>query len=137
MRVLVGGGRHFEDAEKVHRELVRLHWQKPISVLIHGSVTGVGIAAEAWARSSGTPVVRYPPNWKLYGKKAEGLRDAFMIEDSRPDLVLAFPGGRNTADLMQKAIDAKIVVLAIQAGSARIADTETGTKGVSHATLAG
>jgi hypothetical protein len=100
-------------------------------------VTGVGIAAEAWARSSGTPVVRYPPNWKLYGKKAEGLRDAFMIEDSRPDLVLAFPGGRHTADLIQKAIDAKIVVLAIQVGSARIADTETGTKGVPHATLAG
>jgi hypothetical protein len=137
MRVLVGGGRHFEDAEKVHQELVRLHWRKPISVLIHGSVSGVGIAAEAWARSSGTPVVRYPPNWKLYGKKAEGLRDAFMIEDSRPDLVLAFPGGRHTADLIQKAIDAKIVVLAIQVGSAGIADRETGAKGVPHATLAG
>ena len=119
MRVLVGGGRHFGDAEKVHQELVRLHWRKPISVLIHGSVTDVGIAAEAWARSSGTRVVRYPPNRKLYGKKAEGLRDAFMIEDSRPDLVLAFPGGRHTADLIQKAINAKIVVLAIPAGSAR------------------
>jgi hypothetical protein len=137
MRVLVGGGRHFEDAEMVHQELVRQHWRKPISVLIHGSVTGVGIAAEAWARSSGTPVVRYPPNWKLYGKKAEGLRDAFMIEDSRPDLVLAFPGGRHTADLIQKAIDAKIVVLAVQVGSARIADTETGAKGVPHATFVG
>src|ERR1700726_603413 len=91
MRVLVGGGRHFEDTEKVHRELVRLHWQKPISVLIHGSVTGVGIAAEAWARSSGTPVVRYPPNWKLYGKKAEGLRDASTGRDSRPAPALAFP----------------------------------------------
>ena len=124
MRVLVGGGRHFEDTEKVHRELVRLHWQKPISVLIHGSVTGVGIAAEAWARSSGTPVVRYPPNWKLYGKKAEGLRDAFMIEDSRPDLVLAFPGGRHTADLIQKAIDAKIAVLAIPAGGTCVADKD-------------
>ena len=137
MRVLVGGGRNFEDAERVHQDLVRLHWQKPISVLIHGSVTGVGIAAEAWARCSGTHVVRYPPNWKLYGKKAEGLRDAFMIEDSRPDLVLAFPGGRHTADLIQKAIDAKIVVLTVQAGSAWIAETETGAEGVSHGTLAG
>jgi hypothetical protein len=124
MRVLVVGGRHFEDADKVHRELVRLNWQKPIGVLIHGSVTGVGIAAEAWARSNGTPVVRYPPNWTLYGKKAEGLRNAFMIGDSRPDLVLAFPGGRHTADLIQKAIEAKIAVLAVPAGDPRVAELE-------------
>lgn len=101
----------------VHRELTRLHWQKPISVLIHGSVAGAGIAAEAWARRYGIAVVRYPPNWELYGKKAEGLRSDFMLEDSRPALVVAFPGGRHTADLVQRAINARIAVLAIPANS--------------------
>jgi SLOG family YspA-like protein len=117
MRLLVCGGRHFEDAETVHRELTRLHWQKPISVLIHGSVTGVGIAAEAWARRYGIAVVRYPPNWELYGKKAEGLRSDFMLGDSRPALVVAFPGGRHTADLVQRSINARIAVLVIPANS--------------------
>lgn len=50
MRLLVCGGRHFEDAEMVHHELTALHWRKPISVVVHGSIAGVGIIAEAWAR---------------------------------------------------------------------------------------
>jgi hypothetical protein len=118
MRLLVCGGRHFEDAEMVHRELTRLHWQKPISVLVHGGMTGAAIAAEAWARRYGVAVVRYPPNWELYGKKAEGLRSDFMLEDSRPALVVAFPGGRHTADLVQRAINARIAVLVIPAKGA-------------------
>jgi hypothetical protein len=118
MRLLVCGGRHFEDAETVHRELTRLHWQKPIRVLIHGGVTGAGINAEAWARRYGIAVVRYPPNWELYGKKAEGLRNDFMLEDSRPALVLAFPGGRHTAHLVQRAINVQVAVLVIPANGA-------------------
>ena len=113
MRVLICGGRHFEDADTVHRELVRLHWQRPIQVLIHGSVTGVGIAAEAWARRNGVAVIRYPPNWEYFGKRAESLRNAFMLEDSRPDLVVAFPGGRHTADLVHRAKESSIQVIVV------------------------
>lgn len=115
MRVLVCGGRHFEDAERVRHQLACLHGRKPITVLIHGSVTGAGVAAEIWARRNGIALVRYPPNWEFYGKKAEGLRNTFMIEDSRPDLVVAFPGGRHTTDLVQRAIAANVAVLVIPA----------------------
>jgi NADPH:quinone reductase-like Zn-dependent oxidoreductase len=125
MRILVCGGRHFEDAEKIHRELSRLHWRRPVTVLIHGSVSGVGIAAEAWARRIGIAVVRYPPNWEFFGKRAEALRNAFMIEDSRADLVLAFPGGRHTADLAARASDAGIAVLTIPAGEVDHGPEET------------
>lgn len=118
MRLLVCGGRHFEDAETVQRALVSLHWKNTVTVLIHGSVTGSGIVAEAWARRAGVPVVRYPPNWELYGSKAERLRSQFMLHDSRPELVMAFPGGRNTADLVQQAINAKIAVIFIPADGA-------------------
>jgi len=118
MRLLVCGGRHFEDAEMVHHELTALHWRKPISVVVHGSIAGVGIIAEAWARRHGIAVVRYPPNWEFYGKKAEGLRSDFMLTDSRPDFVVAFPGGRHTADLVQRAINVGLAVLAIPPNTA-------------------
>ena len=118
MRLLVCGGRHFEDAEMVHNELTALHWRKPISVVVHGSIAGVGIIAEAWARRHGIAVVRYPPNWEFYGKKAEGLRSDFMLTDSRPDFVVAFPGGRHTADLVQRAINVGLAVLAIPPNTA-------------------
>ena len=118
MRLLVCGGRHFEDAEMVHHELTALHWRKPISVVVHGSIAGVGIIAEAWARRHGIAVVRYPPNWEFYGKKAEGLRSDFMLTDSRPDFVVAFPWGRHTADLVQRAINVGLAVLAIPPNTA-------------------
>lgn len=118
MRILVCGARHFEDAETVSRELARAHADVPITVLIHGCVAGVGVLAEAWARRHGIAVIRYPPNWEFYGKKAERLRNAFMIEDSRADLVLAFPGGRHTADLVYRARLADIAVLVIAGGDA-------------------
>lgn len=113
MRILVCGGRHFEDADRVHRELSHLHWCRPLTVLAHGGLAGIGPAAEAWARRAGIAVVRYPPNWEFFGRKAEGLRNAFMFEDSAPDLVLAFPGGRHTADLIARARDTGVAVLVV------------------------
>jgi hypothetical protein len=49
-------------------------------------------------------MVRYPLNWVRFGKRAEAVRNAFMLEDSRPDLVVAFPGGRCTADDIRRAL---------------------------------
>ena len=91
-------------------ELVRFNWRHAISVIIHGGVSGPGPAAEAWARQNGVAVVRYPPNWERFGKKAEKLRNDFMLTDSRPDCVIAFPGGGDTADLIAKASAAGIQV---------------------------
>jgi hypothetical protein len=111
MRVLVCGGRYYENTDAVHQELMRFHWRNPINVIIHGGVSGAGIAAEAWARRNRVDVVRYPPNWECLGKRAERLRNDFMLADSRPDVVIAFPGGRDTADLAAKAMAAGIQVL--------------------------
>lgn len=111
MRVLVLGGRHYDDDDAVHRELTGLHRRIPITVIIHGGVSGAGTIADAWARRNRVAVVRYPPNWERLGKRAEKLRNDFMLADSRPDFVIAFPGGRNSADLVAKASTAGIRVL--------------------------
>jgi hypothetical protein len=111
MRVLVCGGRYYENTDAVHQDLIRFHWRNPINVIIHGGVSGAGVAAEAWARRNRVDVVRYPPNWECLGKRAEKLRNDFMLTDSRPDFVIVFPGGRDTADLAAKAMAAGIQVL--------------------------
>jgi hypothetical protein len=111
MRILVCGGRYYDNAGAVHRELIGFHWRTPITVIIHGGVSGAGAIAEAWARRNRVAVVRYPPNWECLGKRAEKLRNDFMLADSRPDFVIAFPGGRNTADVVAKASAAGLPVL--------------------------
>jgi hypothetical protein len=118
MRIIVCGGSHSEYSSAVAFELNQLHKRRPVRVLIHGGSQGVCVAAEEWARLNGVSIVRYPPNWVLFGKKAEAVRNAFMLEDSRPDLVMTFPGGRCTADLMRRALGLGLAVYNVPLGDA-------------------
>jgi hypothetical protein len=52
------------------------------------------------------------------GRKIEGNyyaneREAGMLAESRPDIVLAFPGGRRTANLVKQAKAAGVWVLTV------------------------
>lgn len=110
MRLVIGGSGHLEYRDLVSFELAKLHRRCRVMVLIHGGLGGVCAAAEDWARRAGVHVVRYPPNWVRYGKTAEAVRNRFMLEDARPDLVTAFPGGPHTLDLVRCALRARLAV---------------------------
>ncbi len=113
MRLLIGGSAHDDHRDLVRSELAHLHGGCRIGVLIHGGLGGVGAMAEDWARHAGVPVVRYPPNWVRHGKAAEARRNDFMIADARADMVVAFPGGSHTDDLIRRALQAGLVVLKV------------------------
>ena len=65
--------------------------------------------AAKWADHNNVPVVTYPANWSA-GKKGGPMRNAFMLSDSRPDVVAAFPGGNGTADMVRRAQAAGVTV---------------------------
>jgi hypothetical protein len=111
MRLLVAGGRHLNDVALIHKALDRVHARHPLTVLIHGGHAFLGVAAEDWARDRDVHVLRYPANWRLHGKRAEGIRNAFMLADSRPDMVLALPGGEDTCMLVVAAMARGLAVL--------------------------
>ena len=56
-------------------------------------------------------VEEYPADWKKYGKSAGPLRNQRMIDEGKPDLVVAFPGGVGTADMISRAKAYNISVL--------------------------
>lgn len=105
MRVLVCGGRSFDGWSAVHRTLSEI---KP-SVVIQGGASGADQLAAKWADVNGVPLVTYPALWKQ-GKKAGPIRNAFMLQDGRPDVVIAFPGGHGTEDMIRKAEAAGVPV---------------------------
>lgn len=130
MRLLVAGGRHLNDVALIHNALDRVHARHPLTVLIHGGHAFLGVAAEDWARDRDVHVLRYPANWRLHGKRAEGIRNVFMLADSRPDMVLALPGGEDTRVLAMAALARGLVVLD------RRGQRLTGQDGVPSQTLA-
>ena len=108
-RVIVCGGRTYEKWKTVHKTLAEL---QPC-VIIQGGAPGADRLAAKWADINGIPTVTYPALWSR-GKAAGPLRNRFMFEDSRPDLVVAFPGGRGTKDCVTKANEYQVSVLSIE-----------------------
>ncbi|KQN63869.1 MULTISPECIES: DUF2493 domain-containing protein [Rahnella] len=111
MRVLICAGRFYADIHTVERVLELYAHSQHIRVLIHGGHQSLGAMIERWARDADVHVVRYPANWALHGKYAEIRRNLFMIEDSRPDIILAFSGGEDTAECIKLARQAGIKVM--------------------------
>lgn len=56
-----------------------------------------------------------PADWKTHGKRAGSIRNQKMIDDYHPQLVVAFPGGAGTADMVRRARAAGIEVREIPA----------------------
>jgi hypothetical protein len=110
MRLLVTGGRHLDDVALIHRALTLIHAAQPLCVVIHGGHALAGVAIEDWARDMRLHVLRYPANWREFGKRAESIRNDFMLADSRPDLVLALPGGDDTRALVLSALSRRLPV---------------------------
>lgn len=69
----------------------------------------------------GMPIAHlpFPANWDKYGKKAGPIRNAQMLEEGRPNLVLAFHDNlqfsHGTKDMCEIAVKAKIKTLHIEA----------------------
>lgn len=112
MRVLVTGGRDFNDRGLLKEALDRLHRQHTFSALIHGDAKGADRLAGEWAVSNGIKVDARPANWSRYGRAAGILRNSQML-DEQPDLVIAFPGGKGTDDMARKARKAGLTVVMV------------------------
>ena len=107
MKVLVCGGRDWRDKGAVWRVLAQL---QP-SVIIEGGCRGPDTMAFQYGRDNCIPVETHCANWKQFGRRAGPIRNQEMIDKGKPDLVVACPGGRGTADMVSRAKAAGIRVI--------------------------
>jgi hypothetical protein len=111
MRVLVCGGRHFDDALTLGSWLGGIHKDHGITLLIEGGQTGADRMAREFAKWSGIPFKTVEADWDKYGKAAGPIRNQKMLDEEKPDLVIAFEGGPGTANMIAKARLANVRVL--------------------------
>ncbi len=111
MQVLVCGGRDFDDVDLMNRVLSHLTSTLPVSTIIDGSASGADTLANWWARAHGLRERRFPALWKTEGNAAGPRRNRRMLEAARPDLVVAFPGGTGTADMIHQSRESALTVI--------------------------
>jgi predicted Rossmann-fold nucleotide-binding protein len=113
MRVIVCGGRNYWDRVLAYAVLDKLHRQKGIDAIIQGGANGADTLASEWADSRSVRNIQFDADWESHGNFAGPMRNRRMLEEGRPALVIAFPGGRGTADMVKKARKAGVQVVEI------------------------
>ena len=111
MKILVCGGRTYgtkvvdnktvrdlKAINALHTELDK--YKKQVSLIIQGGAKGADTLAYLWAYDNGVKCAEYKADWLTYGKAAGTIRNEYMLLDSDPDLVIAFPGGEGTKHMV-------------------------------------
>lgn len=102
----------------IERELRKLPAD---TMIVHGTARGVDTLAKFVAERIGLKVINdgkgFPADWKRYGRCAGPIRNQVMIDEGRPDLVLAFhtniDESRGTKDMIDRANKVRIKVILI------------------------
>jgi hypothetical protein len=124
MRILVCGGRTYDDRDMVWQILDDYQRRHGSITIIQGGAPGADALAKEWCykRQKKGTLISVPAAWedlshpdaviriRADGSRydaATGVRRNAEMLDEKPDLVLAFPGNKGTGDMLRRAEDAK------------------------------
>ncbi len=110
MKVLVCGGREYDNLQQFFdvMDLVQIK-HGTITTVVHGDAKGADFIARLWTIHNSRVERRMPADWKNLGRGAGHARNQDMLAEL-PDMVIAFPGGTGTADMVRRSKAASIYV---------------------------
>lgn len=112
MRILITGDRNWTDKEFINKVLRELWYEDEYDdlVIIHGCAKGADSIAGEIGKQNSQNVVEFPADWDKYGKAAGPTRNQQMLDEGKPELVLAFhdnielsKGTKHMVKISQKA----------------------------------
>lgn len=113
-RVLVCGGRDYDNRERVRRTLdaalKAAQSAGKVAVIIHGNARGADLLADQYARERSLKVLSFPADWNLHGRRAGPIRNIKMLTESQPHVIIAFKGGNGTAHMVRIGKEAGVPV---------------------------
>ena len=118
IRVLICGGRDFDDYAMLADTLIGLIGQydpKEVTI-ISGHARGADKLGEQFAKANNCELLIFPADWDKFGKGAGPIRNQQMIDEGKPDLVVAFKGGKGTADMVRRTKKHNIKVIEVKDG---------------------
>lgn len=101
MKVIICGGRNYQMTFQDAIALCSANIEYSFSEVVVGGASGADADAETWARANAIRICRFPAEWGKHGGAAGPIRNEAMARYA--DLIMAFPGGAGTADMVKRA----------------------------------
>lgn len=118
MRVLICGATYFLDYERMHDELMRIFAEKELNdvTIISGMAKGADTLAVKFAEQYNMPCLKFPADWARYGKGAGPVRNQQMLDEGKPNLIIAFPmqSSRGTRDMINRGLMEDVEVITVE-----------------------
>lgn len=119
MRVIVCGGRSFQDKEFCFKKLDELIGSLENVEIVSGNAKGADAFGEEYALKNSLKLSVFKANWKKYGKAAGPIRNREMYHYALEDnaMIIAFwdgisKGTKNMIDIASKdGADVKVVTI--------------------------
>jgi hypothetical protein len=105
IKILVCGGRDYTDAETLYKVMDEITKDAGPLIIVQGEARGADRLAKQWAIERGHTVRSYPADWDSYDSAAGPIRNRKMLVEENPDIVLAFPGGRGTKNMVTQSVN--------------------------------
>jgi hypothetical protein len=102
-RIIVCGGRLYNDRYSLYKTLdwFRFNHFDNKFFIIQGGAKGADTLAKDWAFSIPVPVMQFDAPWTTIGNSAGAVRNKWMLDYGDPDIVIAFPGGDGTNNMIE------------------------------------
>jgi hypothetical protein len=113
-RVLICGDRNWTDYSLIARTILDIR-RKSVDfisnrvplVIIEGKAPGADTMGGIAGKALGCTVIEFPAKWHLYQKAAGPIRNQQMLDEGKPDLVVAFhddlENSKGTKDMVTRA----------------------------------
>ena len=100
-RTIIAGGRDLPEDMTFWPALDDARAVLGIAEVVCGGARGGDTIGRLWAEDHGIPVKMFPADWSKHGRAAGPIRNQQMAEYA--DALVALPGGKGTADMIQRA----------------------------------
>jgi len=111
MKLIIAGGRDYRLTGADLAVLDEYALTIGVTEVVSGGAAGVDSDGEAWAKSAGLSVKRFPADWKTHGRAAGPMRNSLMA--AYADALIAFKGGKGTANMIRQARDRGLKVVEV------------------------
>ena len=123
MKILVCGGRKYgyklensrwiKDTDVWNKGIDLIKTYNPTTI-ISGKAKGGDELGEDAAKVLGITIEGYPADWDKHGKAAGHIRNQQMLDEGKPDLVIAFSGGKGTENMISRSKKAGVEVVEVE-----------------------